>query len=108
SRAVAFMMDDALLYGEMAKAKKPDDWVVVGQPQSYEIYGCSVRKGDPEFKQAVDNAITATFKSGEINDIYSKWFLKPVPPKNLNMNFPMSDELKKLIANPTDKAAEQL
>src|SRR3990167_5540345 len=97
SRAVAFMMDDALLYGEMAKAKKPDDWVVVGQPQSYEIYGCSVRKGDPEFKQAVDNAITATFKSGEINDIYSKWFLKPVPPKNLNMNFPMSDELKKLI-----------
>ena len=108
SRAVAFMMDDALLYGEMAKARKPDDWVVVGQPQSYEIYGCSVRKGDPEFKQAVDNAITATFKSGEINDIYSKWFLKPVPPKNLNMNFPMSDELKKLIANPTDKAAEQL
>ncbi|MDP3845061.1 MAG: glutamate/aspartate ABC transporter substrate-binding protein [Pseudomonas sp.] len=108
SRAVAFMMDDALLYGEMAKAKKPDDWVVVGQPQSFEIYGCSVRKGDPEFKQVVDNAISATFKSGEINDIYSKWFLKPVPPKNLNLNFPMSAELKKLIANPTDKAAEQL
>lgn len=108
SRAVAFMMDDALLYGEMAKAKKPDDWVVVGQPQSFEIYGCSVRKGDPEFKQVVDNAISATFKSGEINDIYSKWFLQPVPPKNLNLNFPMSVELKKLIANPTDKAAEQL
>ncbi|MDO9320933.1 MAG: glutamate/aspartate ABC transporter substrate-binding protein [Pseudomonas sp.] len=108
SRAVAFMMDDALLYGEMAKAKKPDDWVVVGQPQSFEIYGCAVRKGDPEFKQAVDNAISATFKSGEINDIYNTWFLQPVPPKNLNLNFPMSVELKKLIANPTDKAAEQL
>jgi glutamate/aspartate transport system substrate-binding protein len=108
SRAVAFMMDDALLYGEMAKAKKPDDWAVVGQPQSFEIYGCVVRKGDPAFKQAVDNAISATFKSGEINAIYNKWFLQPVAPKNLNLNFSMSDEFKKLIANPTDKAAEQL
>ena len=108
SRAVAFMMDDALLFGEMAKAKKPADWAVVGTPQSFEIYGCMLRKGDPEFKQAVDNAIVATFKSGEINAIYDKWFMQPVPPKNLNLNFPMSDELKKLIANPTDKAVEQL
>ncbi|WP_137817289.1 glutamate/aspartate ABC transporter substrate-binding protein [Pseudomonas sp. 2FG] len=108
SRAVAFMMDDALLYGEMAKAKKPDDWVVVGAPQSFEIYGCMLRKGDQGFKQVVDTAISATFKSGEVNAIYNKWFLQPVPPKNLNLNFPMSDELKKLIANPTDKSAEQI
>ncbi|WP_137885379.1 glutamate/aspartate ABC transporter substrate-binding protein [Pseudomonas sp. 2FE] len=108
SRAVAFMMDDALLYGEMAKAKKPDDWVVVGEPQSFEIYGCMLRKGDQGFKQVVDTAISATFKSGEVNAIYNKWFLQPVPPKNLNLNFPMSDELKKLIANPTDKSAEQI
>lgn len=107
-RAVAFMMDDALLYGEMAKAKKPDEWVVVGEPQSFEIYGCMLRKGDQGFKQVVDNAISATFKSGEVNDIYNKWFLQPVPPKSLNLNFPMSVELKKLIANPTDKSAEQI
>ena len=107
-RAVAFMMDDALLYGEMAKAKKPDDWAVVGTPQSYEIYGCMVRKGDPAFKKVVDDALTATFKSGEVTAIYDKWFLQPIPPKGLNLNFPMSDELKQLVANPTDKAAEQL
>ncbi|VXB09204.1 glutamate and aspartate transporter subunit; periplasmic-binding component of ABC superfamily [Pseudomonas sp. 8AS] len=107
-RAVAFMMDDALLAGEMAKAKQPADWAVVGTPQSYEIYGCMVRKGDPAFKKVVDDALTATFKSGEVNAIYDKWFLNPVPPKGLNLNFPMSDELKKLVANPTDKAAEQL
>lgn len=107
-RALAFMMDDALLYGEMAKAKQPADWVVVGEPQSYEIYGCMVRKGDEGFKQIVDSAISATFKSGEVNDIYAKWFMQPVPPKNLNLNFPMSEELKKLIANPTDKSAEQI
>lgn len=104
-RAVAFMMDDALLAGEMAKAKKPDDWAVTGTPQSYEIYGCMVRKGDEAFKKAVDDAIIATYKSGEINTIYNKWFQSPIPPKGLNLQFPMSDELKKLIAEPTDKPA---
>ncbi len=107
-RALAFMMDDALLYGEMAKAKQPADWAVVGTPQSFEIYGCMVRKGDAGFKQVVDDAISATFKSGEINGIYDRWFMQPIPPKNLNLNFPMSDELKKLIAEPTDKSAEQI
>lgn len=107
-RAVAFMMDDALLYGEMAKARKPDDWAVVGTPQSYEIYGCMVRKGDEGFKKVVDKAIADTFASGQINDIYAKWFTQPVPPKGLNLGFPMSDTLKKLIASPTDKSAEQM
>ena len=105
-RAVAFMMDDALLAGEMAKAKKPTDWAVTGTPQSFEIYGCMVRKGDAPFKKAVDDAIVATYKSGEINNIYTKWFSSPIPPKGLNLMFPMSDELKALIANPTDKAAD--
>lgn len=105
-RAVAFMMDDVLLAGEMAKAKKPSDWVVTGTPQSYEIYGCMVRKGDEPFKKVVDDAIKATYASGEINKIYDKWFLQPVPPKNVNLSFPMSNELKALIATPTDKAAD--
>jgi len=105
-RAVAFMMDDTLLAGEMAKAKKPTDWAVTGTPQSFEIYGCMVRKGDAPFKKAVDDAIVATYKSGEINNIYTKWFSSPIPPKGLNLMFPMSDELKALIANPTDKAAD--
>ena len=107
-RAAAFMMDDALLYGEMAKAKNPADWVVTGKPQSFEIYGCMVRKGDAAFKKVVDDAIVATYKSGEINKIYNKWFQQPIPPKGLNLNFPMSDELKQLITKPTDKSAEQM
>ncbi|OPA92353.1 amino acid ABC transporter substrate-binding protein [Pseudomonas fluorescens] len=104
-RAVAFMMDDALLAGEEAKAKKPDDWVITGTPQSFEAYACMVRKDDPAFKKAVDDAIVALYKSGEINKIYSKWFESPIPPKGLNLNFPMSDKVKDLIANPSDKPA---
>jgi len=106
-RAVAFMMDDALLAGEMAKARKPSDWVITGTPQSYEIYGCMVRKGDDSFKKAVDDAIVGYFKSGDVNKSYEKWFQQPIPPKGLNLNFPMSEELKKLIAEPTDKAADE-
>lgn len=104
-RAVAFMMDDALLAGEMAKAKKPTDWEVTGTAQSYEIYGCMMRKGDEAFKKAVDDAIVALYKSGEINKIYAKWFEQPVPPKGLNLQLPISDKLKALYANPTDQPA---
>ena len=103
-RADAFMMDDALLAGEKAKAKNPDEWVIVGEPQSFEIYGCMMRKDDPEFKAVVDEALANVFSSGEINSIYDKWFLNPIPPKNVNLNFEMSDNLKALIANPHDGA----
>ncbi|MDN5620122.1 MULTISPECIES: glutamate/aspartate ABC transporter substrate-binding protein [unclassified Psychrobacter] len=103
-RADAFMMDDVLLAGEKAKAKNPDEWVIVGEPQSFEIYGCMMRKDDPEFKAVVNEALNNVFSSGEINSIYDKWFLNPVPPKNVNLNFEMSDNLKALIANPHDGA----
>ncbi|WP_420884208.1 glutamate/aspartate ABC transporter substrate-binding protein [Psychrobacter saeujeotis] len=106
-RADAFMMDDVLLAGEKAKAKNPDEWVIVGEPQSFEIYGCMMRKDDPEFKAVVDEALANTFSSGEINSIYDKWFLNPIPPKNVNLNFEMSDNLKALIANPHDSAQPQ-
>ena len=103
-RADAFMMDDVLLAGEQAKAKNPDDWVIVGIPQSFEIYGCMMRKDDPEFKAVVDEALVNVFSSGEINAIYDKWFMNPIPPKNVNLNFEMSDNLKALIADPHDSA----
>ena len=106
SRAVAFMMDDALLYGEMAKAKKPGDWIVTGTAQSKEAYGCMVRKDDPEFKKVVDAALTRAMTSGEAEKIYAKWFTNPIPPKSLNLSMPMSDEMRALYKAPNDKAFE--
>ncbi len=105
-RAVAFMMDDALLYGEMAKAKKPGDWIVTGTAQSKEAYGCMVRKDDPEFKKVVDAALTKAMTSGEAEKIYAKWFMNPIPPKGLNLSMPLSDEMKALYKAPNDKAFE--
>ncbi|VWD26422.1 ABC transporter [Burkholderia lata] len=105
-RAAAFMMDDALLAGERAKAKQPGNWVIVGTPQSQEAYGCMMRKDDPAFKKVVDDAIVEVEKSGEAAKIYAKWFENPIPPKGLNLNFPLSDSMKKLYANPNDKALD--
>ena len=105
-RAVAFMMDDALLFGEIAKAKKPADWTVVGTAQSEEAYGCMLRKDDPEFKKVVDAALTKAMTSGEAEKIYNKWFMNPIPPKGLNLNMPLSDEMKAAYKTPNDKAFE--
>ncbi|MFI3308297.1 amino acid ABC transporter substrate-binding protein [Ewingella allii] len=103
-RAVAFMMDDALLAGERAKAKKPDDWTIVGTPQSKEAYGCMLRKDDAGFKTLVDDTIAKTQTSGEAAKWFDKWFKQPIPPKNLNMNFELSDDMQALFKAPNDKA----
>jgi glutamate/aspartate transport system substrate-binding protein len=105
-RAVAFMMDDALLAGEMAKARKPNDWHIVGKAQSREAYGCMLPKDDAAFKKVVDGAIAAAMKSGKAEQLYKKWFMSPVPPKGLNLNLPLSDEMKQLFASPNDKALD--
>lgn len=73
-RAVAFMMDDALLTGERAKAKKPDNWEIVGKPQSQEAYGCMLRKDDPQFKKLMDDTIAQVQTSGEAEKWFDKWF----------------------------------
>ncbi|NMG74433.1 glutamate/aspartate ABC transporter substrate-binding protein [Aromatoleum diolicum] len=105
-RAVAFMMDDALLYGELAKAKRPAEWTVTGTPQSFEAYGCMMSKEDPAFKALVDGAIAKAMASGEAEKIYNKWFQAAIPPKNINLGFPLSDSMKNLFKAPNDRPFE--
>ncbi|APA86641.1 glutamate/aspartate ABC transporter substrate-binding protein [Paraburkholderia sprentiae WSM5005] len=105
-RAAAFMMDDALLAGERAKSNNPGDFVIVGTPQSREAYGCMLRKNDPDFKKVADDAIAKVQTSGEGEQIYKRWFESPIPPKGLNLNFPMSDDMRALFKNPNDKAID--
>nr|WP_245152459.1 glutamate/aspartate ABC transporter substrate-binding protein [Allopusillimonas soli] len=102
-RAQAMMMDDALLAGERAKTRNPKDYVITGTPQSFETYGCMVRKGDTAMKALLDDVIAKAETSGEAAKIYNKWFMNPIPPKQLNLDFPMSDSMKALFAHPNDK-----
>ena len=100
-RAVAFVMDDILLAGLAAQSRSPKDYEISSVALSVEPYGIMVRKDDKAFKDLADKALSQVYKSGEINAIYAKWFQKPVPPKNINLNLPMSPALKKVMANPT-------
>jgi glutamate/aspartate transport system substrate-binding protein len=97
------MMDDALLAGERAKTRNPKDYVITGTPQSYEAYGCMVRKDDAQMKALVDETIARIETSGEGADIYKKWFMSPIPPKQMNLDFPMSGAMRHLFAHPNDK-----
>jgi len=100
-RAVAFVMDDILLAGLAAQSRSPKDYEISSVALSVEPYGIMVRKDDKAFKDVADKALSQVYKSGQINAIYAKWFQKPVPPKNINLNLPMSAAFKKVVANPT-------
>ena len=101
-RAAAFVMDDILLYSLVATSKSPGEYEISADALSVEPYGIMVRKDDVAFKKVVDAAMVGTYKSGAINGIYNKWFLTAIPPKGVNLNVPMGDAFKKVIANPTD------
>jgi glutamate/aspartate transport system substrate-binding protein len=105
-RAVAFVMDDNLLAGLIVTSKNPADFAIVGEVLNIEPIAIMLRKDDPAFKKLVDHTITGLMKNGEIDKLYAKWFMSPIPPKNANLNFPMSDKLKELIKTPSDAPAE--
>lgn len=102
-QADAFMLDDALLYGEMARSAQPDDWIVTGTPRSFEAYGCMMRKGDARLKRLVDDTLRQLMISGEAERIYDRWFRSPIPPNALNLNFPLSESMRELFREPNDK-----
>jgi glutamate/aspartate transport system substrate-binding protein len=97
-------MDDILLAGQIANSEKPGDYMIlVSESLRTEPYSMMLRKDDPQFKALVDKTIGGVMKSGEINQIYAKWFTSPIPPKGTNMNFTPTPALKDAFANPNDK-----
>lgn len=105
-RADAFVMDGQILAGNIAKAKNPADFKIVGEVLSVEPIAIMIRKDDPAFKKAVDDSIIGMMKSGEIGKLYDKWFMQPIPPSNTKVGLPASDATKAAWANPNDKPVE--
>jgi glutamate/aspartate transport system substrate-binding protein len=104
-RATAFAMDDILLYGLRSNSKAPADLEVVGDALQVEPYACMLPKDDPAFKKLVDDTFSAMMKSGEFEKLYTKWFMQPIPPKNVPLNLPMSEQLKQNLKALSDKPA---
>ncbi|HJV73005.1 MAG TPA: transporter substrate-binding domain-containing protein [Noviherbaspirillum sp.] len=101
-RATAFLMDDILMASLAASSKNPNDYSITKEALSVEPYGIMMRRDDPAFKKVVDQAISNVYTSGEINKIYAKWFTSPIPPKGINLNWPMTEQMKRIFAKPTD------
>jgi glutamate/aspartate transport system substrate-binding protein len=102
-RAVAVVLDDILLASFVAGSKDPDAYVISTDAFSKpEPYGVMLRKDDPAFKKVVDDATAALYQSAEGQKMYEKWFMQKIPPKGLNLNTPISPELKHEFAKPSD------
>ncbi len=111
-RLDAIATDDSILAGLVANSGHAEDYVILDQTLSVEPYGIVMPLGDPDFKKLVTKIMTKIYQSnetnnnelkiGEIEIIYNKWFLSPIPPKGVNLNIEMSKELRAVFAKPTD------
>jgi glutamate/aspartate transport system substrate-binding protein len=101
-RAAAFVMDDILLAGQIANSRNPSAYRIIPESLRQEPYSMMLRKDDPQFKALVDKTISGVMKSGEIEKIYAKWFTRPIPPKGINLKFPMTPAIREAFKNPND------
>ncbi|MDH6150782.1 MULTISPECIES: transporter substrate-binding domain-containing protein [Paraburkholderia] len=104
--AVAFVMDEPIVYGFKATDPHPDDFIVTGTPLGYEVYACMFRKGDEPFRALVNRVIARSQTSGDAERLYRQWFTQPIPPHGINVNFPLSEQNRALFAHPNDHALD--
>ena len=102
-RADAYVLDDVQLAGMIASAPNPGEYKILKESLRQEPYGIMLRKDDPQFKALVDETVTGLMKSGAIEQLYTKWFLSPIPPRNANLNFPMTDAVREIYKSPNNK-----
>lgn len=105
-RADAFVMDGQILAGLISKAKKPEDFKIVGEVLSVEPIAIMYRKDDAGFRKAIDDSVRAMMKSGELTKLYDKWFLQPIPPANTRVGLALSDATKAAWTSPNDRPME--
>ena len=105
-RADAFVMDGSILAGNIANAKNPGDYRIVGEVIAVEPIAIMMRKDDPSFKKAVDDNIKKMMKDGTLAKLWDKWFLQPIPPKNAKVGLALSESTKQAWSSPNDRPAE--
>lgn len=105
-RASAFVLDDVLLAGLIAVSRNPQALAIVGRSLRDEPYGLMLPKGDLPFKALVDRTLIGLMKSGEAEELYEKWFTKPIGSRKVNLNFPISADLRAAFDKPTDRGAD--
>ncbi|MDP2820468.1 MAG: transporter substrate-binding domain-containing protein [Polaromonas sp.] len=105
-RADAFVMDGSILAGNIATAKNPADFKIVGEVLSVEPIAIMIRKDDPAFKKLGADTVADMIKSGDMAKLWDKWFMQPIPPKNTRVGLAVSESTKAAWATPNDKPME--
>ena len=105
-RADAFVMDGSILAANIARAKNPGDFEIVGEVLSVEPIACMLPKGDEKLRKAINASIVRQIKDGSLAKLYEKWFMQPIPPNNVTLNMPLSASTKAAWDNPNDKPME--
>ena len=106
-RADAFVMDGSILAANIARAKNPKDFEIVGEVLSVEPIACMLPKGDEKLRKAINASIVRQIKDGSLAKLYDKWFMQPIPPNNVTLNMPLSASTKAAWDNPNDKPMEE-
>ncbi|SFP77210.1 L-glutamate-binding protein /L-aspartate-binding protein [Bradyrhizobium sp. Ghvi] len=102
-RAAAWVEADILLAGMKADYSKPDELTFLkANYGTIYYYALMFSKDDSDFKKMVDDVLSKLMASGEFTKIYDKWFMAAIPPKNINLNFPMTEALKERVGHPSD------
>jgi glutamate/aspartate transport system substrate-binding protein len=101
--ADAYVTEYASLLASRAESAKPEKYAILDESYSVEPYALILPKDDAQFKQLVDDVVLGLMKSGEMERLYDTWFMKPIPPGNRNLNFPISPLNKAAYANPNDR-----
>jgi glutamate/aspartate transport system substrate-binding protein len=105
-RADAFVMDGAILAGNIAQSKNPADFRIAGEVLSVEPIAIMIRKDDAAMKKIGNDTIAAMVRSGDMAKLWDKWFMQPIPPKNSRVGLPVSESTKAAWANLNDKPME--
>jgi glutamate/aspartate transport system substrate-binding protein len=105
-RADAFVMDGSILAGNIANAKTPADFRIVGEVLSVEPIAIMVRKDDAGIKKLGNDVIAGLVRSGDMAKLWDKWFVQPIPPKNVKVGLALSESTKAAWASPNDKPME--
>ena len=105
-RVDAFVLDDNMLAGVIAQSNDPEGFKIVGEVIGAEPIAIQFSKADPAIKLAVDGVIRKMIGNGELQALYNKYYTQPIPPKSMNLNLPMGDTLKKMLAQPNDVPVE--
>ena len=105
-RADAFVMDGSILAGNIANAKTPADFRIVGEVLSVEPIAIMVRKDDAGIKKLGNDVIAGMVRSGDMAKLWDKWFVQPIPPKNVKVGLALSESTRAAWASPNDKPME--